>query len=309
MQIWQRGTAFTNLSYAYTADRWAAGPFTGTQQVSQNASVPSTTGASFPYSLKLQRPSGSTSTAPFLIGQTIESINCYDLSGQSITLSFWAKAGANFSGATMGVQVNTGTVADQGGSSYYTWTGLGGPINTGVTLTTTWTKYTFTGTVGAGVLEMIAVFFFTGTGTAGADDSFYITGVQLEPGPVATPFERKLYGQVLTDCQRYFVKLGGTTAYEDFGTGWFTTTTAMNFWATMPVQLRVIPTLVQTGTLNAQNFNNALYGASSFSINSTESGLIRVGVSTVVAGATANVGGIVRAANDLSASLQFSAEL
>jgi hypothetical protein len=43
--------------------------------------------------------------------------------------------------------------------------------------------------------------------TSGA--TFYITGVQLEPGTVATPFERRSYGQEVQLCQRYFQQLGG----------------------------------------------------------------------------------------------------
>ena len=92
MQIWQRGTSATLASLGYLADRWALGQFVSTQG-SQSTSVP----AGFQYSLKVQRPSGATSTTAIVSTQCIESVNCYDLSSQSVTLSFWAKAGANFS--------------------------------------------------------------------------------------------------------------------------------------------------------------------------------------------------------------------
>ena len=202
MQVWQRGTSATLASLGYLADRWVLGQFVSTQG-SQSTSVP----AGFQYSLKVQRPSGATSTTAIVLTQCIESVNCYDLSSQSVTLSFWAKAGANFSAAssTLLVQVYTGTAADQGTSyPYYSWTGIATPISINQTITTTWTRYTVTGTFGAGVLEAMALFTYTPVGTAGADDAFYITGVQLETGSIATPFERRPYGMELALCQRYF---------------------------------------------------------------------------------------------------------
>ena len=205
MQVWQRGTSFTSTN-GYTADRWSTAGFTGVN-ASQSTSVPTiTTGNSFQYSLKVGRPAASTATTTQLIAQCIESNNCYDLSGQTVTFSFWAKAGANYSSASnsLGLAIYTGTAADQGLNSYVSWTGAATPLATTTTINTTWTRYSYTVTFGANVLESAIFFYYTPSGTAGADDNFYITGVQLEIGSTATPFERRLYNQELANCQRYY---------------------------------------------------------------------------------------------------------
>jgi hypothetical protein len=212
MQIWQRGTSNTAItnSIAYVSDRWygfVSAVITG-EQILQSSSVP--TGL-FQYSAAFGRPSANTNTNSIWFCQNIESVNIYDLSGQSVTLSFYAKTGANYSGGAMTVRFATGTVADQSSSTFSGgpatgFTGYAAPINTTQTLTTTWTRYSFTGTLGSGVLEAAVAFSFTPTGTAGADDNIYITGVQLEQGSVATPFERPLIGKQIADCQRYYCK-------------------------------------------------------------------------------------------------------
>lgn len=207
MDVWQRATApaaGTLAAWTYNSvDRWGfySGPVSAT--VSRNTSAPS----GFLYSTKFQRTAGQTGTEVHLMQQVIESINCFDLSSQSVTLSFWARAGANFSASSNNiiVQIRTGTVADQAINSA-SWTGLATPLNVNQTISTTWTKYTFTTTLGAGVLEASVVLGFTPTGTAGADDSIFVTGVQLELGSVASPFERRSYGQELALCQRYYTK-------------------------------------------------------------------------------------------------------
>ena len=209
MDIAQRGTSIsvTGPNFTYTLDRFALYSTNTTTTVSQNSSVPT----GFLNSIKIQRPNGNTGTNSINFTQTIESKNCYDLSNQSVTFSFWAKAGANYSasGSTLGVQVVTGTVADQGASLIFgSWTGSAAPVNTSTAITTTWTRYTFTGTFGSGVLEAGFVLYWTGTGTAGADDAVYVTGVQLEIGTSATPFERRLIGTELALCQRYYERVG-----------------------------------------------------------------------------------------------------
>lgn len=88
-------------------------------------------------------------------------------------------------------------------------------------------------------------------GTNGA--TFYITGVQLEAGSVASPFERRDYGRELMMCQRYFAKsfaqstapvsnVGGTS-----GSLVYTTQVANTQYLTgqisLPVTMRTSPTV------------------------------------------------------------------
>jgi hypothetical protein len=68
------------------------------------------------------------------------------------------------------------------------------------------------------------------------------TGVQLEKGTVATPFEFRAFAQELALCQRYFAKLGGTVGLEYLSTGIAASTTQANFQCILPVPLRDIST-------------------------------------------------------------------
>lgn len=204
MEIAQRGTTATgtyNSVYVYASvDRWAVFSANSSTTQAQSTDAP----AGFRNSFRVQRPAGNTGTNALVSIQGIESVNCYDLSGQQVTLSFWSKRGANYSGGNLAVTFVTGTTADQGIAFVDSWAGRATPIATTTPITTTWTRYTFTGTVGSGVLEAGVQLLWFPSGTAGADDSVYITGVQLEVGTVATPFERRQYEQELALCQRYF---------------------------------------------------------------------------------------------------------
>jgi hypothetical protein len=78
MQVWQRGTSVTT-SGAYTADRWAEVSGNSNQHI-QSTDAPT----NFGYSMQIIGVGGN-------INQRIESLNCQDLSGQTITISFWVK--------------------------------------------------------------------------------------------------------------------------------------------------------------------------------------------------------------------------
>jgi hypothetical protein len=208
MLIWQRGTSQSSPGNPATygsVDRWFFQSGTTSVSISRSTSVPS----GFLYSVKVQRDVATSGVQPISMGQIIESVNCYDLSNQTVTLSFWAKAGAYFSAVdkNLTATIYTGTSPNQGNAYVFpissrSWTGGATPGNGTYSLTTTWTRYTLTATLGPGVLETLINFSYTPSGGASADDAFYITGVQLELGSV-TSYEFTDYGEQLAQCQRY----------------------------------------------------------------------------------------------------------
>lgn len=332
MQVDQRNSGASGTAISvYTVDRWLYGATQASKgtwgQNLNSAALP----AGFSNYLGFQSSSAYAvlTSDQFFFRQSIEGFNFSDFgfgtaSAKTITLSFavYSSLTGTFSGSFTNYAFSRSYPFTYSIASANTWTTVAvtipgdtggtwvGATSAGAALV--WFSLgvgsTFTGT--AGVWATASYAAATGAvsvvGTSGA--TFYITGVQLEQGPVATPFERKLIGQVLTECQRYFYKQGGISASEDFGTGWFTTSTSMNWWAQMPVTMRNVPSIATTGSIQAQNFSNSTFSAT-VAINSSESSNLRVGLSATVTGATAGVGGVIRAANDLTASIQYSSEI
>tara|TARA_R110000822_G_scaffold73018_3_gene175530 strand:+ start:199 stop:1260 length:1062 start_codon:yes stop_codon:yes gene_type:complete len=245
MRIWQRGTSFSNVSTTnnyYTADRWGANRSSNASglTVSQSTDVP----AGFKYSAKFQREASNTATNALSIFNSNESINTLDFANQSVTFSFYAKVGANWSASNdINVVIRSGTGTDQ---RAYQFTGLVSQPST-VTITNSWVKYSITKTVPANATE-VGVMIQSGaySGTAGADDSLYITGVQLEAGSVATPFEYRQYGQELALCQRYCLAFDNrptpTNNYYVFGVVRHTSATSAIVIQSFPVRMRTKPT-------------------------------------------------------------------
>jgi hypothetical protein len=213
MQVWQRGTSFAvSGSASYTADRWQAvsAAYTAGLTVSRQTTSDTTNLPNIQYCARVQRDSGNTSTAARNLQQNFESVNSIPFAGKTVTLSFYARAGANYSAASsaLGVQWVWGTGTDQ--NNYLT--GFTGGTNVsatlGVTLTTTWQRFTLTGTIGATATQICTLFYFSGVGTAGVNDYFEVTGVQMDIGSVALPFRTyaaTIQGE-LAACQRYYEK-------------------------------------------------------------------------------------------------------
>ena len=240
MAIWQRGTTLsTNNNIGYYIDRmWG---FSAASTVATFTQISSTGLAGFPYATRAQRTAANTGTGGLYCGQIIESNNLQDLQGQSVTISFWARAGANYSATSNNliIYLRTGTVADQGSAALISgWTGAIDQIST-ITLTTSWQKFSATFTVASNAQEISPFLFGTTTGTAGANDYYDVTGFQLEKGSTATSFDYRPYGTELSLCQRYYWQISSNgNTFHRFGFGTAISTTVGQILFNNPVQMR-----------------------------------------------------------------------
>jgi len=201
--FWQRGTSFVPASYNYGPDRFTMARTVAGSTVSRQSSGLD----GFSYAARVQRDSGNTSTVEIQLLTTLETANSLSFAGKTVTLSFYARAGANYSSASsiLRSRIVTGTGTDQVIQSF---TGFTVVADNNATLTTSWTRYSFSVNIASSVTELGLFFSNTPVGTAGANDYYDITGVQLELGSVATPFARAggSIGGELALCQRYFTK-------------------------------------------------------------------------------------------------------
>lgn len=207
--IWQRGaTGVLTTSYTYFADRWV-GSMAGTAAgvFNRSTSVPANLG--FQFSKQFGRNNGSALTGAINIGTVLRTARSLQLAGRQVTLSYYARRGANYSGASnnLNVILRAGTGTDQSSANAFAgaWTGASSPINTTAALTTSWQRFSHTVTLGA-ITQLGVQFGYTPTGTAGADDNVFITGVQLEAGSQATPFEHRGFTQERMLCMAEFYK-------------------------------------------------------------------------------------------------------
>jgi hypothetical protein len=210
--IWQRGTTGAGYVNAaapgFVADRWqgARGGAVAGQTMSR-VSLGSTYQQQ--YAMRLQRDSGNTSTQDVRLSQSIETANSIRFAGQTVTLSFYARKGANYSAASNAFNaiLYSGTGTDQN-LLISGFTGVATVSSVAATLTDTFQRFTATGTVSGSATQLGLVFSYTPVGTAGAADYVEIVDVQLEAGSVATPFKRNAPSiqAELAACQRYYEK-------------------------------------------------------------------------------------------------------
>jgi hypothetical protein len=252
MDIWQRGTTFSigTSTTTYTADRFLGYRSSAVTGMTVSRSTDAPTG--FTYSAKVQRDSGITTTNNLNFRQALESQQSRYLAGKTVVVSFYAKAGANYSSASNALVATlySGTGTDQSNVTMSSWTGVTSVAAATSNITTSWVRYSMTGTVATSANQIGLTFANTPVGTAGADDSFLITGVQIEEGNQASPFAmlgESIPGE-LAACQRYYFRAGGDAAYENFATAFATSTTKALCFFNLPVTQRLASALVEFST-------------------------------------------------------------
>jgi hypothetical protein len=190
MQIAQRATSSSAGTYS-CLDRWYFN-FNGT---APTASQQTSTVNGIPCNV-MQIAGASGNTGQNVL-QRIEAKNCYDLVGQSVTVSFWAyqTTGSAFS-------LQTGLNYANAADNFSTTTNIS--TNTTSIPNTTWTYVSFTvSSLPSGAANGLQLGLFA-NGAALTSGVFQFAFVQLEKGSLATSFDYRPYGTELALCERYY---------------------------------------------------------------------------------------------------------
>ncbi len=266
MVVSQRGTSFVGLN-GYGLDRWVfSGSHDGAVTVTQDTTVPP--GQGFQNSIKFDVTSADTSIAAaqfYQFFQRIEGHNVAHLewgtaNAKSVTLSFWIRSNV------------TGTY-----NVYFLNNDINRfcPVNYTIDSANTWEKKTITiagdttgtwltnNSIGLYVLFNLALgsnnltgtnatWATSGAGISGTtqanllssdSNELYITGIQLEAGSTATPFEFENVGNILAKCKRYYQRYNRQANYSGLGMAVPWSTTNANLMWFMEVEPRANPTI------------------------------------------------------------------
>ena len=233
-KIWQRATSSTAANYS-GPDRWYYGN-AGTY--SRSTDVPSGEGFQYSNNVKV-----TAATSYGVTAQRIEAVNCKHLVGKTVTASFWLKT---ISGSTYMTCILYRANTEDGFNSGVTV--IESKTFTGVT--GTWTYYTLTwSNLPSETTNGLQLYFFSAD--AGTDPEYRITGIQLEVGSQATPFEHRSFGEELQLCKRYCTVIAPIND-EAFTFGHARTTTIAVGTVRLHPVMRTNPTITFSGVTEFQ---------------------------------------------------------
>ena len=226
MQVWQRTTSVTTSSSGtFSADRWASNAGASTV-FSRSTDVPT----GFQYSLSV---AGATYTG---IRTRIEAADCKRIAGQEVTFSWYAKRTAG----TGDMKTYLGYASAE--DNFGTVTLIEEVVNTAsASVSSDWARYTYTITLPANAANGLHFVVFNGSGS-GAVTTLY-TGVQLELGKTATPFEHRTYASEEIACNRYFYE--ASPKWPGFINA--DATNNLRLQIQFPVKMRASPTVTNPG--------------------------------------------------------------
>ena len=311
MQIAQYGTSTALAAGAkgYACDRWKAFAQGSAAVVSRVATGDTTNLPNIQYATRFQRNAGQTGLNYMYLANSFETINSIPFVGKPVTFSFYARAGANYSQASNGLTavLVSGTGTDQNFIDV-AYTGSTTVASGIATLTTTWQRFSYSGTVATTATEL-AIYFQNGpTGTAGANDYYEVTGVQIDIGSVALPFRTysgTLSGE-LAACKRYLPSVNVSTGGNATFIGYAYATNSMIVSVPFDVQARVSPTGITTPTVNTSNFTVRNKTNGDATITSLTFDVGGVSNTTVLAGATLTQGDAARLICNSGISILFT---
>ena len=301
----QRNATSTTSAFAFLADRWKTVSFSG----SGTWSISTISYGSFAgqISNKAMRITSSSSSNDHGLQQSIEDVTT--LAGQTVTVSFWIRS----SGSTFGLDfIELLQYFGSGGSAnVYSYGGQNTSFGS------SWTRVSANisvpsvagKTIGSGNYLNIRI---DPTATIPNGEWIEITHIQLEAGPIATPFTTatgSIQGE-LAACQRYYVRLGGDSSYGVIGTGIMGSTTEASFVVPLPVTMRVAPTSIDFSTLRVTDFIGVNTPISSMSLTTSETTKFSARLySSGLSGLTQYRPAFISNYNSSNGYLGFSAEL
>jgi hypothetical protein len=316
-EINQRNATSTTASPGFVFDRWKQEFDGGTNTYSSEAFTPGAAPVAGYEAANFARviTSGQSTSGQYTqFIQLNEDVRTF--AGQTVTLSFFAKAG---SGTPEIAPEWRQTFGSGGSSAVFT------PIGK-VAITTSWARYSFTfavpsvsgKTIGAGSFYGVNFWlsagsdFNTRSSTLGLQsNTFDLWGVQLEAGPTANVFRRNannLQGE-LAACQRYYQRNNATAAYTYLGaTLTAHTTNAGIGLLDSKTPMRSAPTLIEYSSLGLTNDNSSVFSVNSASNISSKDSL-QLAFAQSAAQMTTGRTYFLIANNDANAFIAFSAEL
>jgi hypothetical protein len=305
MKVAQRGTSTTGVTsgVTYVADRM---PFSlsslGTWTLTQESDGPD----GFANSVKMDCTNADASPAAAdyvfffhrIEGQDLQQLGYGTSGAQSMVLSFYVKSNKTGNGTVGFFQTDnsfkhqshqytinaantwerksiiipsdtSGVINDDNGRGFeIEWALNSGSNFSAGTLQSTWTALNNTNRNPSNL------------GIGGSTSDYWqITGIQLEVGDTATPFEHKSYDQEHLACQRYFQRFGGGGTSSRMGVGGWNSNISADISVFLNHEMRVTPTVTAPSKGRVLDLAVAWHNVSSFTLSESTTKYVNIGAS------------------------------